>query len=200
MLAELWQNSQMNNIFLVISIIVGFTSPIIGISSVIWGNFRPQRMTRFLIFLLSLLFVGTLVAQGDKNGIYIAVAQLIGSVVILWLSIKKGIGGWEFTDKVVLLMALISLVVWRVTSNSLLGLIMSMVTDFIGYVPTLIKTWYQPETEEWKFYMSDVISSTFSLLSIAHFSLANTAFPVYILFINALGVVLILGRRKYLKR
>lgn len=188
----------MKTIFLVLSIIVGFTSPIIGISSVVWGNFRPQRMTRFLIFLLSLLFVGTLVAQGDKNGIYIAVAQLLGSVVILWLSIKKGIGGWGMVDKIVLLLAVASLVIWKTTTNAFLGLVMSMVTDFIGLVPTLIKTWKWPETEEWKFYMSDVVSSAFSLLSIAQYTLANTTFPAYILFINALGVVLILGRRWYL--
>ena len=147
----------MKTIFLVLSIVAGFTSPLIGISSVIWGNFRPQRMTRFLIFLLSLLFVGTLVAQGDKNGIYIASAQLLGSMVILGLSIKKGIGGWGKVDKIVLLMTLASLVIWKTTSNALLVLLMSMVTDFIGFVPTIIKTWKWPETEEWKFYLSDVI-------------------------------------------
>lgn len=189
----------MKEIFLMISIIIGFTSPLIGISSVIWGNFRPQRMTRFLIFLLSLLFVGTLFAQGDKNGIYIAVAQLIGGLVILMLSFKKGIGGWETTDKVVLFMTLMSLIIWKTTSNALLGLLMSMVTDFIGFVPTIIKTWKWPETEEWKFYMSDVLSSTFSILSITYYSLSTLAFPAYILFINALGVVLILGRRYALR-
>jgi hypothetical protein len=152
-------------------------------------------MTRFLIFLLSLLFVGTLIAQHDRNGIYIAVAQLLGSIVILLLSLKKGMGGWETTDKIVLAMTLFSLLIWKTTNNPLLGLIMSMVTDFIGVIPTFIKTWKWPETEEWKFYMSDVVSSTFSLLSIAHYTLATTSFPAYILFINALGVVLILGRR-----
>lgn len=152
-------------------------------------------MTRFLIFLLSLLFVGTLIDQGDRNGIYIAVAQLIGSFVILALSFKKGMGGWEATDKIVLLMTVSSLIVWKTTANPLLGLLMSMVTDFVGFIPTVIKTWKWPETEEWKFYLSDVLSSTFSLLSLEDYSLGKSAFPAYILFVNALGVLLILGRR-----
>jgi len=190
----------MKEIFLTLSIIVGFISPLIGISSVIWGSFRPQRMTRLLIFLLSLLFVGTLFSQGDKNGIYIAVAQLLGSFVILLLSIRKGIGGWGRLDQIVLVLTIASLVVWKTTNNPLLGLLMSIVTDFIGFVPTIAKTWQYPETEEWKFYMSDVISSTFSLLSLTTYSLGATAFPAYILFINALGVVLILGRGWVLKR
>lgn len=149
--------------------------------------------------LLSFLFVGTLLAQGDRHGIYIAVAQTFGSIVIFLLSIKKGMGGWNRLDKVVLTMTLLSLVIWKSTDNPLLGLVMSVVTDFIGFVPTITKTWQFPETEEWKFYLSDVISSTFSLLSIGSYTLANTTFPAYILFINALGVVLILGRRAYLR-
>lgn len=185
--------------FLVISIIIGFISPLIGIGSVLWGTFRPQRMTRFLIFLLSLLFVGTLLAQHDTNGIYIALAQLLGSIVIFVLSLKKGMGGWETTDKVVLGMTFLSLLVWKMTTNALLGLLLSLVTDFIGFVPTIIKTWKWPETEEWKFYLSDVLSSTFSLLSLSSYTLGKTAFPLYIFFINTFGVVLILGRRWILR-
>lgn len=185
----------MKETFLTLSIIVGFISPLIGISSVIWGGFRPQRMTRLLIFLLSLLFVGTLLAQGDRNGIYIAVAQLFGSLVILLLSIRKGVGGWSPLDRIVLLLTLLSLVVWKTTDNPLLGLIMSTVTDFIGFVPTIVKIWHLPESEEWKFYMSDVVSSSLSLMSLTSYTLATTTFPSYILFINALGVALILGRR-----
>jgi len=85
-------------IFLVISVIIGFITPIIGIRSVLKGGFKPQRMTRFLIFVISLLFVGTLLAQGDRNGVFIAIAQLIGSLIIFILSIKKGMGGTEKFD------------------------------------------------------------------------------------------------------
>ncbi|MEI8232150.1 MAG: hypothetical protein WCG44_00220 [bacterium] len=188
----------MKQLFLIISIVFGFVSPIIGVSSVLKGNFRPQRMTRFLIFLVSLLFVGTLYAQGDRNSIYMASAQLLGSALLFYLSIKRGMGGNTRSDWIVFLMAIASLVVWQTTNNPLLGLIMSIVTDFIGFVPTLIKTWKHPETEEWKFYMSDVVASFFSILSISALSLSNSVFPIYILAINIVSVVMILGRKRYL--
>jgi len=190
----------MNQIFLIISIIAGFVSPIIGVTCVLKGNFRPQRMTRFLIFLVSLLFVGTLYAQGDGNSIYLASAQLLGSTALFYLSLKRGMGGNTKFDWVVFTMAICSLVVWQTTNNPLLGLIMSIVTDFIAFVPTLIKTWKYPETEEWKFYMSDVVASLFSILSISTFLLSNMVFPVYILLINTVSVVMILGRKGYFER
>ena len=170
----------------------------IGIYSIVRGDFRPQRMTRLLIFLLSLLMVGTLWAQGDRNSIFIAIAQLFGGFIILLLSIEKGIGGYGVMGGVVFVMTIASLVVWRTTNNPTLGLIMSIVTDLIAFSPTIVKTWQLPETEEWKFYMSDVVASFFSILSIPLFSIGNLAFPVYILAINTLSVVMILGRKKYL--
>ena len=186
--------------FLVISIIAAFITPIIGIYSIVKGDFRPQRMTRFLIFLITLLFVGTLFAQGDRNGIFIALAQLLGGFIIFLLSIKKGIGGYGKLDIIVFFMAIISLVIWRTTQNPTLGLIMSILTDIIAFSPTIVKTWILPKTEEWKFYMSDVIASFFSILSITLYSMENLAFPIYILCINTLSVVMIIGRRKYLSR
>ncbi len=190
----------MNQIFLALSIIAGFVSPIIGVASVLKGSFRPQRMTRFLIFLVSLLFVGTLYAQGDRNSIYMASAQLLGSAALFYLSLKRGMGGNTRLDWIVFVMALVSLVVWQTNNNPLLGLLMSIVTDFIAFVPTLIKTWKYPGTEEWKFYMSDVVASFFSILSIVAFSLSNVVFPVYILLINTTSVLMILGRRQYLSK
>jgi len=187
-------------IFLVLSTTAAFISPMIGIYSIVKGNFRPQRMTWFLIFLITLLFVGTLFAQGDRNGIFIALAQLVGGGIIFLLSIKKGIGGYGKLDFIVFFMTIVSLIVWRTTQNPTIGLLMSILTDIIAFSPTIVKTWFLPETEEWKFYMSDVIASFFSILSISLYSMENLAFPVYIFCINTLSVVMILGRKKYLSK
>ncbi len=190
----------MKELFLGTSIIASFISPVIGIYSIVRGDFRPQRMTRLLFFLLSFLMVGTLWAQGDKNSIFIAIAQLIGGFIILLLSIKKGIGGYGLMDGIVFVMTIASLVVWRTTNNPTLGLVMSIVTDIIAFSPTIVKTWKLPATEEWKFYMSDVIASSFSILSITRYSPENLVFPLYILALNTSSVVMILGRKKYLSK
>jgi hypothetical protein len=188
------------DIFLVISIIAALTTPIIGIYSIVRGSFRPQRMTRLLIFLISLLFVGTLLAQNDRNGIFIAIPQLIGGFVIFVLSLKKGIGGKGKMDIVVFIMAILSLIIWQTTNNPILGLIMSIVTDIIAFSPTLVKTWNLPHTEEWKFYMSDVVASTFSILSIKSYTYASLIFPIYILLINTTSVLMIHLRKRVLSK
>jgi hypothetical protein len=185
----------MTTYFLYLSTIFAIISPIIGITSTLKGTFKPQRMTRFLIMVVSFLFVGTLLAQGDKNSIVIAVAQTIGSAIIFFLSLKRGLGGSAKLDFIVLVAAIISLIVWKSTNNPTLGLIMSIATDLIGFTPTLIKAWQLPHSEDWRFYCSDVLASTFSLLSITTPDIKVWIFPIYILFINTLSVAVILFRQ-----
>lgn len=190
----------LKSIFLILSTIAALASPVIGIYSIVKGDFRPQRMTRLLIFLISLLFVGTLLAQKDRNGIFIAGPQLFGSFIIFILSLKKGIGGRGRMDIIVFIMAIISLIIWQTTNNPVLGLSMSIITDFIAFSPTLVKTWKLPHTEEWKFYMSDVIASSFSILSIKNYSYGVLIFPIYILLINTVSVLMINLRKRALRK
>jgi hypothetical protein len=83
----------------------------VGISSILKGKFKPQRMTRFLLFLVSFLFIGTLLAQGDRNSIYPIFVIFLGNLVIFILSIKYGVGGTTKLDMLVLSLAILSLIV-----------------------------------------------------------------------------------------
>jgi len=123
----------MKNLFLILSVLIACISPIIGIRSILKGKFKPQRMTRFLLFLVSLLFIGTLLAQGDRNTIYVILVIGLGNLIIFLLSIKNGMGGTTKFDILVLLMAIVTLTIWKVSNNPVLGLVMSIVTNFIAF-------------------------------------------------------------------
>ncbi len=130
----------MTNIFLVLSVIVSLIGFSFGIFSIIKGKFRPQRMTRFLLLLISALFVSTLFASKDRNSIYFASIMLMGTLIMFLLSLKKGMGGRSKMDVLVLFMVIGSLAVWYTTKNPLLGLLMSLLTDFLAFGPTIVKS------------------------------------------------------------
>lgn len=157
-------------------------------------------MTRFMYLLMSLLFIGTLFAQGSTDAIYLAAAQGSGTILVFLLSLKYGMGGTTKLDIITFIGFAVSLLVWKITSNPALALILSIVTDSIAFIPTVEKTWRLPQTEEWRFYFSDVLAAGFSLLSLTNLAWGNVAFPLYIFLLNLGGVLLILGRRKMLAR
>jgi hypothetical protein len=84
-------------------------------------------MTRLLFFLIFVLLFVSLSVQGDVNSVYVAFIAMISTCLIFILSIKRGIGGVSLFDMLVLLGAVIALVIWALSNNPLLGLLMTLV-------------------------------------------------------------------------
>lgn len=187
-------------IFLYVSIFLGFITPIIGVRSILKGEYKPQRITRLLLFIVTAIFVGTLFSQGDRIGLFLAIPSFIGSTAIFILSIKYGVGGRSKMDIITLIGALFSLVVWKVTDNPTLGLYASILTDFIGFSPTLVKSYKEPYTESYLFYGCDLVASFFNLLALKSYLMMDLAFPLYIFLVNFTVTVIILIRRRLKKR
>lgn len=183
-----------HQIFFILSIVSGFVSQTIGIYFIFKGSFKPQRTTRFIYFILNSLFLGTLITQGSWDAFGLALAQGLGGTIIFILSFKYGMGGYERTDVLTLVGALTTIIIWKLTDNPTLALLLSIVVDIIAFYPTLIKIYKHPETEDRRFYLSDIISSLFSVLSLQRLLIGDIAYPLYILCLNLFGFIFIIIR------
>ena len=180
-------------VLILLSSVVALISPVIYITAILKGQARPHRTTRVILLLTAVLSTAALLAQHDRVAIWLAGIATIQSVVILGLSLKYGMGGWSPTDIWCLLVALAGIVVWQTTQNPILALYASIAADFIGVIPTIIKTFHWPKTEIVTFYFLDTIAATLSLLAIRTWSIPSMSYPLYILLVN-LGMVLLILR------
>ena len=130
----------------------------------------------------------------NKNtvAVWLAGVSMIQDFIVFVLSIKYGMGGWSKLDMLCLLIALLGIVAWQTTNNPLLGLYCSILADFTGMIPALVKTYKMPDTEIVTFYALDIVAAFFSLLATTVLSLENIAYPVYIFCINFLMCFLII--------
>jgi hypothetical protein len=104
-------------------------------------------------------------------------------------------GGWTKIDLACLVIALIGIIAWQTTKNPIIGLYCSILADFTGMVPALIKTYHFPKTEIATFFILDIFAAFFSLLATSNWSSEQITYPVYIGAINAIMVALILWPR-----
>lgn len=190
----------MHQVFAVLSSVQGFVTLGVGVYAVFKSGYKPQRMTRFIYVLMTLMFVSTLASQGSWDALYLAGTQAIGTILFFILSLKYGMGGMNRLDLFTFFGFLVSLVVWKMTSNPTLALYLAILTEAIGFIPTIEKTWRMPWTEDWRFYFSDVLAGAFSILSVSVVSLENYAFPLYIFLLNLLAMILIIWRGKVVSR
>lgn len=100
---------------------------------------------------------------------------------------------WKLTpfDMLCGLLSGLGLILWYFTKNANLAILFSIFADLTAGIPTLIKSFKFPETENWIEFMSSFISVSIALLTMKTFSFAYLAFPIYILLYDLTGFIFI---------
>lgn len=163
-----------------------FSSYLIYEWAMVKGKAKPHRTTRLVLFLIMVLSFFSLYAQGDRVVTYFLGICAIQSFVMLIMSIWYGMGGWDKIDIVCLVIALIGIVLWKVTNNPALALYAAVAADLFGMVPSLIKTYRFPDTEYWLSYVFDLSAILLTGLAIRNGGFNEYLYPVYLLLVNGL--------------
>lgn len=181
----------MTIILITLSVALPLLSPIIYVRSILDGFTKPHRTTHFVLLLITTVaFIG-LLAQDNKAALGLAFASVVQQVVIVGLSLRYGMGGKTPFDVVCLLLALLGVVWWQITDDPLVAVTAAVAADLIGCIPTLLKTYRWPHTEEWRFYALDTIAGIAAFLALHDRSFELAIYPAYITIINLAMVILI---------
>lgn len=184
-----------NNVFILISSVLVVISTIVYVVSIFRSTTRPHRTTRFILLIITAISAWSLLSN-HHAGFWLAFASAIQAAILFIISFKRGMGGWARLDIACLLLALIGVVIWQLTGQPVVGLLASILADFIGYIPAYVKTYLHPETEAWSYFMIDTGAAVFSLLAVNTFTVYALSYPIYILLANTSMVVLILWRNR----
>ena len=187
----------MHLLILITGFLAGISS-LLYIVSMLKGKTKPQRVTRFVVFVTIFLGTFALYANHDWPTFWLNVVYCISNLLIFLFSIKYGIGGWAKTDIACLVISGIGIIIWQITSEPLLALFASIFANIIGNIPAILKTYKFPKTETWIYYFLGIFANGIILFAQKSFEFGRYIFPVYIVFLNATFIFLIL-RGKIIK-
>jgi len=88
-------------------------------------------------------------------------------------------------------LAVLGLLLWQITKSPNLALLFAILADGLAALPTVVKSFTNPETENHWAFLVVIISSTIALSTIKVWNLAHYAFIVYSLAVCALLFFLI---------
>lgn len=87
-------------------------------------------------------------------------------------------------------LSLIGLLLWYVTKVGDIAILFGIVADGLAALPTIVKSYYYPKTENSWAYLGAAISALLTLLTIDIWNFAHYGFPAYILIV-ALGIFIL---------
>lgn len=155
----------------------------------------PNRATWWIWMVVGFMLGASYRFSGADHTIWVPVSYVIGPFVIAILSIKYGEGGWARFDRVCLFGAGTSAILWWMFNSSLIALIINLFIDIMGALPTIRKSYHEPEKEDRLAWSLFIAGNTINLFAVERWTFAISAYPVWMFIGSGLITALIFIRR-----
>lgn len=183
----------LNENFVILGAIINLLGGFSYIKDTLKGKVQPNRVSWGLWAVAVLIAFSAEISQGV--GIQSLATFMVGFVplLIFLASFANKKAYWKITkfDLACGALSVIGLVLWQLTKIGNLAIIFSIFADLTAGIPTLVKSYRYPETENWIEFMSSFISVTIAMLTLKIWTFAYFAFPFYIFLYDLTAVVLI---------
>jgi len=178
---------------------VSFFAFILYYISIIQGRSRPNRATWIILTVVGVLIAASYYASGARSTMWVAIAYTIGPFIAALLAFKYGEGGTTRLDIFCLLGCAVSVLFWVFTNNALTTLLINIVIDFFGILPTLKKSYIDPLSEDKIAWSTTVFSSALNIFAINTWVFSIAIYPVYMLAVNGLVTLFLFQKNPPLK-
>jgi hypothetical protein len=184
--------------------LIGITAGILSflpcpfyIHGILKGETRPDRVTWWMLALVSGMITASSWASGVRDTIWFPAGYTLSFLIVALFSLKYGEGPVRLhtLDRVCLLLALGSAAIWWTLQAPLLALIMNICTECIALIPTMVKAYRRPWTEEKRAWVITTAASILNLFAVSEWTLAIALYPVYAFVTNAAITYLIVRKR-----
>ena len=174
--------------FLYVSAALLFASGISYVVATLRGEAQPNRIT--WVFWTLAPFVAAAAAYTEGAGLAVIPVAMNGiiTLMVLLASFVNKKAYWKSTmfDYVCGVAAFLALSLWYLTSNAMLAIIFSIVTDVCASTPTLFKAYNYPESEDGLAYILAAIAMLIAIFATQQFTFDAVAFSVSAFLINTI--------------
>ena len=183
--------------FVILGAVIASVGMLSYLRDTIRGVTQPNRVTWLMWALAPLIAFAAEVQAG------VGLRSLMTFVVGFWpLAILvgsffgRGSAVWRLGpfDWLCGALSVAGLIAWLVTRHGDVAVIASIAADLLAATPTLRKSWTAPDSESSSAYWTAALNALITVLTIEHFTIADSAFPLYILVIASVETALVAGR------
>ena len=179
-----------------IAVILTFIAFVPYIYSIIKGKTRPHIFT-WVIWSISvmIIFFAALKGKSGAGAWAIGISALIYIFIVILSYYKKSDKYITRRDIILLIIAISAIPIYYIFIDPLWSVILLVSIIFIGYLPTISKTYRKPETENITLYAIMFTRNLLIIFAIENYNLANLLFPIISNIGNMILIFILLVKR-----
>jgi hypothetical protein len=178
-----------------LSVILGFAAAFLYWRSIYKGQTKPHPFTFLVWFILAAIGAVAQINDNAGPGAWVSISTaLICLITMIW-AYKLGDIQITRSDWISLWTSLAIIPIWMITNNAVWAVILVSLIDFIGFIPTIRKSWERPETENLSAWSINIPKLGFSLLAMNNFTFVTVFYPASFMVLNVLFIAMCYIRR-----
>lgn len=165
--------------------LIGFVPYVIGILK---GRVKPSLSTWIIWAVIgTILFVSYFKTSPDlNNSIWVPLSYAIGPIIICCLAFKYGDKGLNYFDFFCLFISFSSLIISYAVDIFYISLFLSILADFLGAFPTIIKSYKDPESEDFSAWTIFLIGNTINIAFMKDLYDYSSIYPAYLFVVSVI--------------
>lgn len=175
----------LKEIFGILAGIVSFLAYIPYIVSIIKKETRPSHSSWWIWSAIGLMILFSYYSIGARFTIWVPLIFFLCPLIIAIMSIWFGEGQrLNGLDKICIFGTFTSLIPWMIFQSAKITLFINIFVDFLGFLPTIQKTFFNPLYENRTSWILFFLGSTLNVLAIESFSLTIASYPIYMIIMD----------------
>jgi hypothetical protein len=174
--------------FVLLGAAIGSLGSLTYLIATIRGRARPNRVTFFFWALAPLIAFAAELTEGVRIQSIMTLMVGVSPLAIFLASFVNPESDWRLTrfDVGCGILALVGIGLWALTREGNLAILFSIAADAFAAIPTIVKSYSYPESENRWLYFASAINASVTLLTVREWTFAYYAFPAYILAVTVL--------------
>jgi D-alanyl-lipoteichoic acid acyltransferase DltB (MBOAT superfamily) len=159
---------------------------------------KPNIVTWLTWTILTLISGLAALAAGEPRAALLLFGSTICTGAVVVLGLKFGIAKFSLFDTLCWIGAGLGLLFWLIFNSPTIGIVVPVIIDFVGMMPTLRHSYLKPDEETWQTFLIGIIAPILTIMSLNDFNINNLAYPLYLLLANTAIVATVVTRRRQL--
>ena len=163
----------------VLSGVLALLADVPYIADILRGKTKPHRVSWSVFLTLNVINLFNQVAIGASYSLWLIAGFVAAQVVIVGLSIKRGVGGTSKLDLLCLAGAATGIGLWVYFQTALASIIANIAVGSIVLMPTAVKAFKRPATETKSTWLVGSLASALGAIAVGKLDVALLLLPIY---------------------
>ncbi|MFA7310146.1 MAG: hypothetical protein WC050_04555 [Candidatus Paceibacterota bacterium] len=178
-----------------LAVLVGLMRYALYYRDIFRGKTKPHPFSWFVWGVMNVIVFVAQVTSGAGEGVWATGLVAFACLSISFIALFKGEKQITRLDWACFIAAILGVILWQITKQPLLAVIIVTITDAVAYIPTYRKSFMRPHEETASSYLLAALRSVLSIGALESFALVNWLFPASLVLTDG-GFALMLWIRR----